>query len=44
MLVGGIDPMTVARIAGTSVNMIQRHYGHLMKDSVIEKLAKVKMM
>lgn len=44
MLVGGIDPMTVARIAGTSVNMIQRHYGHLIKDSVVAKLAKVKMM
>ena len=44
MLVGGIDPMTVARIAGTSVNMIQRHYGHLLRDSVVAKLAKVKMM
>lgn len=44
MLVGGIDPMTVARIAGTSVNMIQRHYGHLMKEAVVAKLAKVKML
>ena len=44
MLVGGIDPMTVARIAGTSVNMIQRHYGHLMRDSVVAKLGKIKMM
>lgn len=44
MLVGGIDPMSVARIAGTSVNMIQRHYGHLMKDAVVAKLAKVKML
>ena len=44
MLVGGIDPMTVARIAGTSVAMIQRHYGHLMKDKIVAKLAKVKML
>jgi len=44
MLVGGIDPMTVARIAGTSVNMIQRHYGHLMRDAVVAKLGKIKMM
>lgn len=44
MLVGGIDPMTVARIVGTSVNMIQRHYGHLIKDAAVAKLAKLKMM
>ena len=44
MLVGGIDPMTVARIAGTSVNMIQRHYGHLMRDAVVAKLGLIKMM
>lgn len=44
MLVGGLDPMTVARITGTSVIMIQRHYGHLMKDAAAAKLAKVKMM
>ncbi len=44
MLVGGIDPMTLARITGTSVAMIQKHYGHLLRDSVVAKLAKVKMM
>ena len=44
MLVGGIDPMTVARIAGTSVNMIQRHYGHLMRDAVVAKLGLIRMM
>ena len=44
MLVGGLDPMTVARIAGTSVAMIQRHYGHLLKDKIVAKLARVKML
>lgn len=44
MLVSGIDPMTVARIAGTSVAMIQKHYGHLIKDKIVAKLAKVKML
>ena len=44
MLVGGIDVLTVARIAGTSVAMIQRHYGHLSKDGIVAKLARVKML
>lgn len=44
MIVSGMDPLTVARIAGTSVAMIQRHYGHLIKDKVIAQLAKVKML
>lgn len=44
MIVGGIDPLTVARIAGTSVAMIQRHYGHLAKEGIVAKLAKVKML
>lgn len=44
MIVSGIDPLTVAKIAGTSVAMIQRHYGHLSKDGIVAKLAKVKML
>lgn len=44
MVVGGLDLLTVARIGGTSVAMIQRHYGHLVKDGVVSKLAKVKML
>lgn len=44
MIVSGMDPLTVARIAGTSVVMIQRHYGHLIKDKVIAQLARVKML
>lgn len=44
MVVGGLDLLTVARIAGTSVAMIQRHYGHMVKDGVVSKLDKVKML
>lgn len=44
MLVSGIDTMQVARIAGTSIAMIHRHYGHLIKDEIVAKLAKVKLL
>jgi len=44
MLVSGIDPMTVAKIAGTSVEMISRHYGHLIKGRIVSQLAKVKVL
>ena len=39
---GGLDPLTVAQISGTSVLMIERHYGHLRTDTAtaaLEKLA-----
>lgn len=44
MSISGIDVLTVARIAGTSVAMIQKHYGHLSKDGIVAKLARVKML
>lgn len=44
MLVSGMDPMTVSKIAGTSIEMISRHYGHLIKDKVVDQLAKVKAL
>jgi hypothetical protein len=44
MLAGGIDALSVARLSGTSIVMIQKHYGHLIKDSIVAKLAKIKMM
>ena len=31
-------------LAGTSVAMIQRHYGHLVKEGEATKLAQVKML
>jgi site-specific recombinase XerD len=44
MIVSGIDPLSVARLAGTSIAMIQNHYGHLMKDKITAQLALVKML
>jgi len=44
MLVAGIDPMTVAKIAGTSIEMISRHYGHLIREKIIAQLSKVNVL
>lgn len=38
-IVGGMDPLTVARLVGTSLEMIQKHYGHLVHSAAREKLA-----
>lgn len=44
MIVGGLDLLTVARLTGTSVQMIESNYGHLAQTQVVAKLAKVKMV
>lgn len=45
MLVAGMDTLTVAKIAGTSMDMISRHYGHLIKGRAIaDQLAKVQAL
>jgi integrase len=44
MIVSGMDLLTVARMTGTSVMMIQKHYGHLVQDQIREQLAKVKVL
>ena len=36
---GGLDLLTVAQISGTSVRMIEKHYGHLRGDVAVEALA-----
>jgi integrase len=41
LLVGGLDPMTVASISGTSLPMIQKHYGHLLRDHAAAALARI---
>jgi integrase len=38
---GGLDLLTVAQISGTSVAMIERHYGHLRSDVAAAALAKL---
>src|SRR5579875_3344104 len=39
MLTGGMDSLTVARIAGTSLAMIEKHYGHLLHDHAAKAMA-----
>ena len=42
LVVGGLDIFTVAKLAGTSVRMIEKHYGHLQSEharDALEKLA-----
>ena len=41
---GGVDTLTVARIAGTSVLMIDRHYGHLTGVAAAAALDKLASM
>src|SRR5262249_36870072 len=43
-LLGGIPTLEVARLVGTSVAMIEKHYGHLVADAARKRLAKVKML
>lgn len=38
-IVGGMDPVTVARLTGTSLEMISKHYGHLVQGAARERLA-----
>jgi integrase len=35
----GVDSLTVAQLAGTSVAMIEKHYGHLTRDHARSALA-----
>jgi len=42
LVTGGLDLFTVAKLSGTSVLMIEKHYGHLQREharSALEKLA-----
>ncbi|EIL98234.1 tyrosine-type recombinase/integrase [Rhodanobacter sp. 115] len=39
MLVGGMDSLTVARMAGTSLAMIEKHYGHLLHEHAAKAMA-----
>lgn len=43
-LTNGISTLEVARLTGTSVVMIEKHYGHLVIDAARERLAKVQML
>jgi site-specific recombinase XerD len=39
----GLDLLTVAQISGTSVAMIERHYGHLRSEVAVTALARLAM-
>jgi len=41
LVAGGLDLLTVAQLSGTSVAMIERHYGHLRADLAAAALAKL---
>ncbi len=41
MIAHGIDSMIVAKLAGTSTAMIDKHYGHLRRDKTTEMLDRV---
>lgn len=41
MLVGGMDSLTVARMAGTSLAMIEKHYGHLLHKHAADAMAQL---
>jgi integrase len=43
-LLGGMPTLEVARLVGTSVAMIEKHYGHLVASVARERLAAVKML
>jgi integrase len=43
-LAGGVDPLTVARIVGTSVEMISRTYGQLLEDHAAKAFSKVNLL
>jgi hypothetical protein len=44
LIMGGMDSFIVARLAGTSVAMIEKHYGHLRHKDTRLKLDAVRMM
>ena len=41
LVVGGLDLLTVAQVSGTSVAMIERHYGHLQRERAATALAQL---
>lgn len=43
LVTGGLDLLTVAQLSGTSIAMIERHYGHLRADHAAEALARLRL-
>lgn len=43
LVVGGLDLFTVAKLSGTSVAMIEKHYGHLQREHARDALAQLSL-
>ena len=43
-IMDGLTTLDVAKLTGTSLAMIDKHYGKYVKDAVRERLAKVQML
>jgi len=43
-IIGGMDPVTVARLTGTSLEMISKHYGHLAQQAARDKLGQINFL
>lgn len=41
LVIGGLPLLTIAQISGTSAEMIERHYGHLVSASALKALSKL---
>lgn len=41
LVTGGLDLFTISKIAGTSILMIERHYGHLLREHARTALARL---
>jgi integrase len=41
LVAGGLDLLTIAQVSGTSVAMIERHYGHLQRERAAAALAEL---
>ena len=43
-LIGGVDPLTVARLVGTSLGMISMTYGKLIEDHATRAFKNVQLL
>ena len=43
LIQSGLDTLTVAQLSGTSVRMIEKHYGHLTRDHARDALARLRL-
>jgi len=41
LVTGGLALLTIAQISDTSVEMIEKHYGHLASDAAVKALAEL---